>query len=110
MSKPACPVCGAGLHPAYSSGTVWKCGRVDIPNDHYKECPNAEAEVRRLRAQLAGVMEAIDAETELPGECPEGLYRDATSDRDTFTFYSRELVRETKKGIKARIERLGEEA
>ena len=69
-------------------------------------------EVLRLRAQLDGVMKAVDAEPELPDEETDDakLFIEAVmTDRDTLIEGMRIVVRITKEGIKARILALGGE-
>ena len=65
-----------------------------------------EAENARLRAQLDGVLAAVDAEPELPDEDTDeakDMIAAMLSDRDTLIEGCRILVRLTKDGIKERI-------
>lgn len=49
------------------------------------------------------VLEAIDAEPELPGDMPDEMWDLIRSDRDAATEALRIVVRETKNGIKRRL-------
>lgn len=53
------------------------------------------------------VMDAIDAEPELPGEMPDEMWEAIKNDKDAMTELLRITVRATKSGIKNRI--LGKE-
>ena len=52
MTGEACPICGAALNKAYGNPIVWECGRIDIPHEQFEQCPYAEDTIKRLRAEV----------------------------------------------------------
>lgn len=66
-----------------------------------KEIFAIDAEARRLERERC--IAAVDAEPELPGDMPDEMWEAARNDRDAMAEAMRIAVRQTKAGIKERI-------
>ena len=82
-----------------------RCRRFDHECPLPKAIPDVAAiedEGRRLERERC--LEAVDAEPELPGEMPDEMWAAIREDRDAAAEAMRIIVRQTKAGIRARIE------